>query len=132
MLKKIIVLLLPLVLLGCYHENVSTPEIPEKLFTKEQMISILTDVHLVEGALNFHRVNRMEYKDYKSAYYSKILEEHQITAVQLKENIDYYNSDPELMEDIYEAVLSNLVRLETESKMAQQKADTTKSTKSPD
>lgn len=132
MWNKIIILLLPLLMLGCYHENVSAPEVPEKLFTKEQMITILTDVHLAEGALNFHRVNRMEYKDYKSAYYSKILEEHQITAVQLKENIDYYNSDPKLMEEIYEVVLSNLVRLETESKMAQQKADTTPSAKSPD
>ncbi len=120
----LILILIPFLSTGCYHENVSKIEIPEVLLSADQMVLVMTDVHLVEGALNYHRVKRLEYKDYKSAYYSKILQEHGINAVQLRENIDYYNSNPKQMEDIYERVLSNLVKLETEMKIEQQKSDT--------
>ncbi len=110
---------------GCYHENVSIPEVPEVLLSYDQMVAVMTDIHLTEGVLNYHRINRMEYKDYKSAYYSKVLQQHGINAVQLRENIDYYNSTPKVMEDIYEEVLSNLVKIETDLKIEQQQADTT-------
>ncbi len=126
MLKKyILLLIIPLMSVSCYHENVAVTEIPDLLLTKEQMVAVMTDVHLVEGVLTYHRIVRLEYKDYKSAYYSKILQQHGINAVQLRENITYYNSDPKIMEDIYEEVLSNLVKIETELKIEQQKADTT-------
>lgn len=72
------------------------------------MTKVMTDVQLTEGALNYKRVVKRENKDYKEAFYNQIFLEYNITANDFKQNLNYYNSQPEIMEMIIEKVIENI------------------------
>lgn len=110
-IKNIIKLAIPILLLlfsSCYTENRHTVIIPDKLFSEEEMISIMTDVQLLEGALNYNRVIKRWNKELKQPYYNEVFLEYNITAKDFKQNLDYYNSDPKNMERIFEKVIENI------------------------
>jgi len=52
--------------------------------------------------------------EYKDSVYTQIFRHYGITVTIFKENVNYYNSYPEIMEDIYEEVLANLSRMQSE------------------
>jgi hypothetical protein len=76
------------------------------------MISVLTDIQVAEGAINFKRRKRIDVKDLKAAYYNQVFLKHNITANDFKQNMDYYNSSPERIEKILEKVLENLNQMQ--------------------
>ncbi len=83
----------------------------------------MTDVQIVEGALTYKRTKTKNIKNYKEPYYNQIFIEYNITANDLKQNLNYYNSDPELMEKIIDQVLENLNQTQgqLEKKIAEEK-----------
>ncbi len=87
------------------------------------MIAVMTDVQIVEGALTYKRTKTKSIKNYKEPYYNQIFIEYNITANDLKQNLNYYNSDPELMEKIIDQVLENLNQTQgqLEKKIAEEK-----------
>ena len=100
----------PLVLLffsSCYLENKPVDITPDNLFSKEKMILVMTDIQLVEGALNYNRITKRGSKELKEPYYNQIFLEHNITAKDFKQNLAYYNMRPEVMEQILDKVLEN-------------------------
>jgi hypothetical protein len=102
---------------SCYHVNKQEVVPPDPLIPKEEMVSILADIYLAEGALAY---NRLDIKDkkiaekYSTAYYVQIFDKYHINHRILKENLNYYNSDPKNMEKILEEVLAHLSRLQSE------------------
>ena len=115
-MKHILLLIIPLILFSsCYHENKEKVAKPKTLFSARQMVDILTDVQLSEGAIAGNRLNRKHTdSDYRDSIYGLVFHHYGITAQQLRENMDYYNSRPEEMEKIYNEVLSNLSRMKSE------------------
>lgn len=115
-MKKIWLLAIGLIVLSasCYHEN--QPEVmpPEDLLSRDEMVEVLTDVYIVEGTLYYHRMKKELNEEISSRYYNQIFEEHHISHRILKDNLRYYNSKPEDMEDIIEDVLSNLSKFQAE------------------
>ncbi len=116
MINKVLILFVTSTLLffSCYHENHPQVEVPENLLSKKQMVDILTDIYLAEGAIIYHRMNKTFAEEKSASYFKLIFDEHQITHRILKDNLGYYNSDPEIMEEILEDVLSNLSKLQAE------------------
>lgn len=109
-IKNIIKLAIPIILFlfsSCYTENKHKVIIPDKLFSEEEMIKIMTDIQLLEGALNYNRVKRWN-KELKQPYYNKVFLEYNITAKDFKQNLNYYNSDPKNMGHIFEKVIENI------------------------
>ena len=108
---------------SCYTENKPSAIIPNNLFSETKMIAVMTDVQIVEGALTYKRTKTKNIKNYKEPYYNQIFIEYNITANDLKQNLNYYNSDPELMEKIIDQVLENLNQTQgqLEKKIAEEK-----------
>jgi len=123
-MKYILLFIIPLIILSsCYHENKEKITKPKTLFSTSQMVDILTDVQLSEGAIAGNRLNRKHTdRDYKDSIYRLLFQHYGITAEQLRENMDYYNSRPEEMEKIYDKVLSNLSLMKSEIEVKKEKA----------
>ncbi len=116
MIKHILSLsFIVLFLLGCYHENKVNPDKPETFLSYDKMTEILTDIQLAEGIIVHNRSVRTNMNnEYKDSVYTQIFRHYGITVTIFKENVNYYNSYPEIMEDIYEEVLANLSRMQSE------------------
>lgn len=122
--KILFILLIPL-LAACYHVNQPEIKVPEHLLNEEEMVSIITDVQLIEGALSYRRTIRIEQKDFRKSAYQQLFSTYGITAKILNENISYYNNEPEKMELIYEQVLAKLSRIQSELIENETKTDST-------
>jgi len=125
MVRSIFLILLLPFFFSCYHENQSEVNFPEHLLSEDEMVAIITDVQLVEGALVYRRSRRIEQQGFRKSAYKQMFSTYGITAKILNENINYYNSDPATMELIYDQVLAKLSRMEGELTEEESKPDTT-------
>ncbi len=99
-------------LTSCYNVNEGVTEIPKDLISKEKLTEVLTDIQIVEAGFIISK-NRNGVRDLKPQYYTAVLESHNITLVQLRENVNYYQASPKVMEEIYENVLANLSKMQS-------------------
>ena len=99
---------------SCYHENEPQVNIPDTILSKGEMVSILTDIYVAEGTIAYHRTKKELTQEISTRYYKQIFQKHNINHRILKDNLRYYNSTPEIMEDIMEDVLANLSMLQSE------------------
>lgn len=100
-------------LTSCYNVNENKTTIPDVLLTKEQVVEVLTEIQLVEAGFSISETKTIE-KKRKPKFYDKILDKYGITLVQLRANVNYYQATPKVMEEIYESVLANLSRIQSE------------------
>ena len=89
--------------IGCASPEV---QIPETVLTPEQMMPIMVDIHVIEGARNgaimLGDTNGIE------DYYAKVYEKHGITEDQFKSSFAFYSDNPTVLIPIYEEVLDSL------------------------
>jgi hypothetical protein len=130
MIKHFILFSLILILVSCYHENKPDVVKPDRFLTKDEMIDILTDIQLSEAIMTNHLQNHAQQEEtYKDSLFQVVFDQYDITSRQLRENINYYNLKPKEMEDIYEEVLTNLskkqseIRIKAEEIQAAKKAE---------
>ncbi len=113
MVKLLYVFAFVFTLSSCYNMNKSESVIPDKIVSKSQLVEILTEVQIAEASFRISK-NRSKASKLKPMYYDKILKENGITLQQLKDNMDYYQASPKVMEEIYELVLANLSKIQSE------------------
>lgn len=107
---------------SCYHENKIKVEKPEDLISINIMTEIITDIQLAEGIISHNRGIRVNAtKRYKDSLYTKVFKNYGISAETFRENINYYHHDPILMEDVYERVLANLSKIQSEVELEAKK-----------
>lgn len=90
-----------------------TPEIsPEKtgipadsLISKEKMILVLADVHVIEAVLQTKRNRGKDPKDLIEPYYEKIFRKHGISKTRYDMSLRYYRKDPEQFSKMYDKVI---------------------------
>lgn len=116
MRKIIIALSVIFTLNSCYNINESVVQPPDKLLSKEEVVSILTEIQIVEAGFSITE-NRRDERDLKPQYYQAVLDSHNISLLQLRENVNYYQSSPKVMEEVYETVLANLSKIQSDVKM---------------
>ena len=89
--------------IGCASPEV---QIPETVLTPEQMMPIMVDIHVIEGARNgaimLGDTNSIE------DYYAKVYEKYGITEDQFKSSFAFYSDNPTVFIPIYEEVLDSL------------------------
>ena len=107
---------------SCYNVNESVPVTPENLISKTKLIDILTDIQLVEAGFSISENRNSKYK-LKPAYYDFVLSTHDISLLQLKENINYYQAYPKTMEEIYDGVLANLSKIQSQVVVEKEEID---------
>ena len=98
---------------SCYNVNENETTVPDVLLTKDQLVEVLTEIQLVEAGFSISE-SRIFEKKRKPKFYDKILNKYGITLVQLRTNVNYYQATPKVMEEIYESVLANLSRIQSE------------------
>lgn len=119
MIKHILTLLLLIsTLFSCYNEGGKDQKKPDTLLSFDEMTEILTDIQLAEGIITYNRTTRENNTNkFKDSLYSNIFHHYGITAATFKENINYYNSDPTVMEEIFDVVLANLSKEQSQIEM---------------
>lgn len=80
--------------------------IPKSIIAPDDMVPIMVDVHIVEGARNGTLIlgdtNQLE------DYYSKLYKKYNITESLFKESFSFYSDHPEHFISIYERVVDSL------------------------
>ena len=115
------ILLFALMLLtACGHKDKGF--MPERLFTEEEMVDIMTDVQIIEAEINYQKSLEREdsspetdYKAMAQSYYDQFFEHHGITDTLFSQNIKYYTERPEVLKRIMDSVVQRLTREQSTS-----------------
>ncbi|MGL4597233.1 MAG: DUF4296 domain-containing protein [Bacteroidia bacterium] len=130
-----ILLVLLVLAISCHNDEkkVTLPDEPENLIAKEKMVQVLTDVHLLEAALSNHtsknpsafpgvRANGNELEEEASVVtvakkipYYDIFKKHGVTRTQYENSINWYAAQPEVYNEMYADVITELSRRQTQN-----------------
>lgn len=100
--------LLAVLTAGCSVKDTVTP--PERLLSEREMIEILTDANIIEGALNFRRSEGEDTHDLSLAYYEQLFEHYGINDSIFLDNLRYYTEKPATLERITDSVYIRLTK----------------------
>lgn len=87
-----------------------------KVIPKEKMIKVITDLQIVDGAVATQAKGESQQSKYAQVYLDYVLKENNITKEELDESIRYYAYHIEELDKIYEQVIINLSKTESEIK----------------
>ncbi len=100
---------------------------PERLLSEQEMITVMTDVQIIEADINYQKTQererdpkdttKVEPKDYfkmSREYYDQLFEHYNITDSIFSQNIRYYTERPEVLERIMDSVANRLTKAQTE------------------
>ena len=108
-------LFLSFILCSCYQESIDNMNIDEsRVIPPEKMEPLLTDLFLVEGAVSYMADKGTPIDGYSKKYFEEVLEKHDVTRKEFEESIKYYTYHIQKLDKIFENVIVNLSKLETE------------------
>lgn len=84
---------------------------PNVLLSEPQMVDIMTDVYILENAINHRRGKGISTNNLKTKGYEALFEHYGITDSIFYENMDYYNDNPVVMKRVMDSVLVNFESL---------------------
>ena len=84
---------------------------PNVLLSEPQMVEIMTDVYILENAINYRRGKSISTNNLKTKGYEALFNHYGITDSVFFENIDYYNDNPVLMKRVMDSVVVNFQRM---------------------
>jgi hypothetical protein len=103
---KIILSIISVLLVACSSPKT---EIPTDILSEAVFVNILKEVHLAEAAFELQKTKGMEKaKNELANRYSSTYSEHNITATDFENTLNYYAQHPEKLEEIYTTVLEKL------------------------
>lgn len=99
-----------LLLVSCdnKHTKVTTPNV---LLSEPQMVEVMTDVYILENAINYRRGKNISTNNLKTKGFDAIFSHYGITDSIFYENMDYYNDNPVLMKRVMDSVVVNFKRM---------------------
>lgn len=96
---------------GC-ESSKQKQERPKVLMSQTTLAQVLTDVHLVEAAMNMRRNNGQEFENQKNAIFDSVFAHYAITPQILEDNLLFYNQQPTIMEKVYQDVIDSLMSMQ--------------------
>ncbi len=109
-IKKIFYLLLTLLLFSCSHKALV---IPKELLQPEQMRAILKEIHLAQSAIAVATISDSS-KYTITEYEAYIFQKNKTTQVEFTKSIAFYSAHPDVLQPIYDSVLVDLNKLQSE------------------
>jgi hypothetical protein len=97
---------------GC----VSEVEIPKDVMSKNQMISFVIDVHILEAQTGQLRISKDSARVVFQYFEDELLQKHKVNDSLYYRSLEFYYAHPLLMEEVYAAVLDSLSLYERMSK----------------
>ncbi|MFI5149040.1 MAG: DUF4296 domain-containing protein [Bacteroidia bacterium] len=102
-------------LLACGGKKESgTVEMPKHLLSQAQMIGVLSEVHLLEAAINLQNTQNLTLHKNDTLAYSDLFKKYKTSYTEFQESFRYYSSKPEQLSLIYEGVINLLTRRQAE------------------
>lgn len=109
---KILALTVLLSLMSC-SDNKTEATAPSVLLSEQEMVDVITDVQIIEQAINYRRGKNIKTKNLKTKGFDAVFSHYGITDSIFYENLDYYNSNPETMKVIMDSVNVYFERMKT-------------------
>lgn len=78
------------------------------------MISILSDMQIIEAEINFRKTNQEDVSGLPQSYYGQLFEHYGITDSIFAQNLHYYTERPAVLERIMDSVMQRLKKEQTE------------------
>ncbi len=103
-----IALLLLTIFPSCYKEHKLETVKPTHLITQQKLTQIITDMQLIEAAVEYDKVHGKYHNQLEKEYYHVLSQRYQVSPKQIRESINYYTNQDDVMANIYDKVLSNL------------------------
>lgn len=100
---------------GCDNKK-SKETMPSVLLSENQMVELMTDVQIVENAINYKRGIGTKVTDLKTHAYDTVFSHYGITDSTFYENLDYYNKNPKIMKRVLDSVIQNFLRYQEDIK----------------
>ena len=107
---KILTLSVLLLLVSCDNKQTKVTA-PNVLLSEPQMVEIMTDVYILENAINYRRGKSISTNNLKTKGYEALFNHYGITDSVFFENMDYYNDNPVLMKRVMDSVVVNFQRM---------------------
>lgn len=107
---KILTLSVLLLLMSCGDKQTKVTA-PNVLLSEPQMVEIMTDVYILENAINHRRGKSISTNNLKTKGYEALFEHYGITDSVFYENVDYYNDNPVVMKRVMDSVLVNFQKI---------------------
>jgi len=81
---------------------------PDGIIAQDKMTNVLTDIHIVDGSMyNVMQLPDSLYK-YGTDKYQMVFRKYQTDSVQFKKSFQYYSSNPEKLQAIYDQITINI------------------------
>lgn len=92
---------------SCINQDV---RVPERVLSKTEMVPIMVDMHLVEGA----RSGKLILGDTNQLpdYYAKVYAKHNVSEDDFKASFHWYGEHPEKLQEVFEEVIVELSKIE--------------------
>ncbi len=113
MIRKYLLFLI-IILCSCYHDPKEPSFDMGKIIPADSMVIILTDFQLLEGAFTLKERKSIEMNKTSMVYTEEILSKHRISRDSFEESMRYYTYHIDEMDEIFEKVVINLSKLESE------------------
>ena len=110
-MKYFLLIFILSVLIACENRqssSVGDPVKPDSIISRDQMIRILTDVHLIEAGLAYLKTRGEWTKELSDNYYKAVFSKYKISKTRFTSNFDYYQRDQENLIKMYDEVITNL------------------------
>ena len=115
MRKLLYIISIFLFLSACYHDAPEPDFDMSKVLPADTMVSILTDIQLVEGTVIIQQRKGGNISKLSREYTDDVLAKHHITFDQMEESMRYYTFYTKKMNDIYDKVITRLSVLQSEN-----------------
>ena len=109
---KLPLLICPAVFLLLSSCKEKTIVIPDSVLSMDTMAAVLVDVQLLEAMKIKSGINDSVSVDSILFQYALIFNKHKITQEQFEQSFDFYKTNPELLEEIYDKTISELSRMQ--------------------
>lgn len=97
------------VLFSCKEKTIV---IPDSILAKDTMVAVLVDIQLLEAMKIKEGIKDSLSTDSILFQYSLIFNKQKITQEQFEQSLNFYKSNPELLEEIYDKAISELSRMQ--------------------
>ncbi len=87
-----------------------------QVLSKEQMIQVLTDIHIAEAKVSDLAMSGDTVTITQAKYYQVVYDKNNTNAKQFENSYKYYTTQPVMLDSIYQQVITNLAVLENTHK----------------
>lgn len=86
---------------------------PSNIIREDSMVRILVDIHLLEASINMGLLNNSVSSTQSDKVYN-VFKKHSTTRQQYDSSMNFYSSNPQLLNKIYEQVIASLSQKQAE------------------